>query len=367
MCHDVCMLEPHVCPHISRLSDRQLLDSLAAALRRQRTALAEIIVHLSEVEERRLHLKAAQSSMFNYCVQRLDMSEDEACRRIDLARLTKRFPALLTEVANGQISLSVALLLKPVLSVVNCTELLAAVRGLSIRQVREHLAARFPQPDVASNIRKLPERLPERAEPEHPPVRALPDFAAVVTSTISAGMFFAAHLDRTDGFSLLATSPCAGGTEFGRGARCQRPRSNAIRRSGQIYAPNQRCTALRGARPAREHRPALGRALPRPVHCRCGAQTATRARSRSVASCESERRLRCHHFARARVAARRSLAQPLRCPRSTQGSSAAEAGERRATIGRESPECGRTQHDWLRPVRFYSDQSRASVAAINCS
>src|SRR5215510_7717422 len=98
---------------LEHLSHSQLLESLANVIQVQRRALAELIAHLGEVEDRRLHRQAAHSSMFDYCAARLGMSEDEACRRIDLARLARRFPALFPLLAAGEMSLSVALVLKP--------------------------------------------------------------------------------------------------------------------------------------------------------------------------------------------------------------------------------------------------------------
>ncbi|HEU4581210.1 MAG TPA: HNH endonuclease signature motif containing protein [Polyangiaceae bacterium] len=145
---------------LDHLADAQLLEGLRAALHTKRRALAEVVAHLGEVEERRLHLLAAHASMFDYCVSRLNMSEDEACRRIELARLARRFPSLFSLLATGEISLSVALLLKPVLTDANQLELLGAAKGLSMRQIREVLATRFPSPDAPSNIRKLPQRAP---------------------------------------------------------------------------------------------------------------------------------------------------------------------------------------------------------------
>lgn len=150
---------------LDQLSNQQLLASLGMVLRNERQALADLIAHLGEVEERRLHLEAAYGSMFDYCVRRLGMSEDEACRRIELARVARRFPALFPLLAAGDLSLSVALVLKPVLTADNHLELLAAARGKSIWQARELVAARFPSPDVASKIRRLPERhSPEAAD-----------------------------------------------------------------------------------------------------------------------------------------------------------------------------------------------------------
>ena len=89
---------------LEHLSDARLLESLGGALRTQRRSLAELVAHLGEVEERRLQLEAACSSLFAYCVGRLAMSEDEACRRIDLARLARRFPALFAELENRGVS-----------------------------------------------------------------------------------------------------------------------------------------------------------------------------------------------------------------------------------------------------------------------
>ena len=67
------------------------------------------------------------------------MSEDEACRRIELARLARRFPALFPLLAWGELSLSVSLLLKPVLTEANHVEVIAAVRASTS-------AARTPSP-----------------------------------------------------------------------------------------------------------------------------------------------------------------------------------------------------------------------------
>ena len=104
---------------LDTLSDRQLLDGLGAVLGSGRRLTAELVAHLGEVEDRRLHLEAACSSMFSYCVNRLGLSEDEACRRIEVARLARRHPAMFPLLASGQLSLSVAALLKPHLSAEN--------------------------------------------------------------------------------------------------------------------------------------------------------------------------------------------------------------------------------------------------------
>lgn len=139
------------------LSNEALQASLGALVGTGRELTANVIAHLGEVEERRLHLLEGSRSMFDYCTVRLRMSEDEACRRIEVARLAVRFPMLLERLASGALSLSVAALLKNYLTEANHGTLLAAVSGKTVGQAREALVAWFPRPDVPDSIRKLPE------------------------------------------------------------------------------------------------------------------------------------------------------------------------------------------------------------------
>lgn len=52
--------------------------------------LAELLAHPCEAENRRLHLDSGYPSMFTYCTRRFRLSEDEAYRRIEVARLARR-------------------------------------------------------------------------------------------------------------------------------------------------------------------------------------------------------------------------------------------------------------------------------------
>jgi len=142
------------------LPDDALLASLVGILGSGRRLTALLVAHLGEVEERRLHLLAGYGSMFEYCTTRLGMSEDEACRRIEVARLARRFPLLYERLASGGVSLSVVALLRHSLTDANHAGLLDAVSGKTVARARVVLAAWFPQPDVPPTIRKLPERRP---------------------------------------------------------------------------------------------------------------------------------------------------------------------------------------------------------------
>jgi len=60
------------------VTDRDLQSELARLLANGSRTEARIIAHLAAVEERRLHLEAGNSSLFDYCCTRLGISENEA-------------------------------------------------------------------------------------------------------------------------------------------------------------------------------------------------------------------------------------------------------------------------------------------------
>src|SRR6266513_2090028 len=151
----------------SRLSDAELVAEVARLAQSERAATSGLIAHLAELYGRRLHERAGFASLFTYCTNVLWLSEHEAYDRMRAAKVARRYPAVLGLLASGRVNLTTIRLLAPHLTRKNHEELLAAACGKRKRQVQELLAARFPQPDVASTIRKLPaprsEPMPEAA------------------------------------------------------------------------------------------------------------------------------------------------------------------------------------------------------------
>jgi hypothetical protein len=149
------------------VSDEQLRSGLAALLASGYRTEARIVAHIAEVEERRLHSKHGSSSLFEYCVKQLGLSESEAFHRLTAARIARRFPSVFTMLDRREIHLTAVCLLRDYLTPENHLELLAEASHKTKFQVQELLARRFPRPDVASRIRKLPEphTQPANAEP----------------------------------------------------------------------------------------------------------------------------------------------------------------------------------------------------------
>ena len=142
---------------LSHRSDEQLLTDVARLIGSHRHITAKLVVHLGEIEDRRLHLKAGFASMFEFCRKKLGLGEGEAFRRIVAARLIRRFPVVESLLASGAVHLSALELLSRRLTQENHADLLAAASGKGKREVEALLALRFPRPDVPSSIRKLPD------------------------------------------------------------------------------------------------------------------------------------------------------------------------------------------------------------------
>ncbi len=153
-------------PIAPSLSDEQLLSSVKALACGERRATAELVAALAELDRRRLFLGEGCRSLFTYCTEVLHLSEHAAYGRIEAARTSRRFPAILDRLADGSVTLTTVCLLAPVLTSENQEALLAAARHKSRREVEQLVAETRPKPDVPSFVRKLPSpRIQETAAP----------------------------------------------------------------------------------------------------------------------------------------------------------------------------------------------------------
>jgi hypothetical protein len=128
---------------LRHLPDAVLAQKLQTSTADDRRSVARNIARIAEYDRRRLYLPAGCRSMFRYCVDRLRMSEDVAVQRIRVGRAALEFPAIFEALAEGRISPTTVALVASHLDTTNAPDLLAAVAGKPIQQVRRVLAERF--------------------------------------------------------------------------------------------------------------------------------------------------------------------------------------------------------------------------------
>jgi 5-methylcytosine-specific restriction endonuclease McrA len=93
--------------------------------------------------------------MFNYCVERLGMSEGAAYRRIRVARLSREFPEVLDALAGGRVHLVGLQLLAPHMTRANVDGVLARASGKSKREIEVLIRELAPKPDVPTTISRV--------------------------------------------------------------------------------------------------------------------------------------------------------------------------------------------------------------------
>jgi len=130
---------------LQHLSDAAVREGMKCCRARERSATAILIAHIAEAEARKLYLADACDSMATYCTRELGFSDDEAYKRIHAGRAAMRFPEIFGMLEDGRLHLTGVTLLAPRLTEANASELLALAVGKSVFQIKELLAARFPQ------------------------------------------------------------------------------------------------------------------------------------------------------------------------------------------------------------------------------
>jgi len=143
---------------LSGLTNVALTAELSRLAHCEREATAALIVHLAEFDARRLYEGAGFPSLFEYCRAILHLSEDAIYSRIEAARATRDYPVIAGMLVAGTVSPTTARMIRRHLTPENHAELLSAASGMGKREVEHLLASRFPQPDVAASVRKLPTR-----------------------------------------------------------------------------------------------------------------------------------------------------------------------------------------------------------------
>jgi hypothetical protein len=151
---------------LADLRDAELLRHVEFLAGGERAATAQLIAALAELDVRRLYLGEGFSSLFAYCTLHLRLSEHAAYGRIEAARVVRRFPHVLTAIADGSITLTNLCLLAPHVTAQNCSTLLAAAAHKTKREVERQVAALRPMPDAPPTVRKLPQSSTPIENPE---------------------------------------------------------------------------------------------------------------------------------------------------------------------------------------------------------
>ena len=130
------------------LSDDELLATVKRLATSECRATAALVRSLMELDVRRLYLGEGYSSLFTYCTQALHLAGGAAYNRIEAARASRRFPAILTALEDGALTMTTVRLVAPHLTMENHRDVLARARHKGKREVEALVASLRPLPSV---------------------------------------------------------------------------------------------------------------------------------------------------------------------------------------------------------------------------
>jgi len=137
------------------LSDNQILSKINELVSRERSLTRGVLLHLNEIERRKLHLKLGHASMFDYCTSGLGYSSSAAARRIRTARCMARYPEVLALLKTNEVNLSTVSQVSRLLTAENKDVLLQRIRGKSQREVDVIVAEYEPRALPRERVRPI--------------------------------------------------------------------------------------------------------------------------------------------------------------------------------------------------------------------
>ncbi len=136
-----------------KLEDEELLFRLDSIRERERGELARFLAALGEVDRRHLIERKAFPSAYTYCVRKLRLSEDEACRRVRAATACRKFNFILSHIADGSLTLTGLALLANILTPENVRSVIRRACGKTTREVARIVVEIAPRPEPTDSIR----------------------------------------------------------------------------------------------------------------------------------------------------------------------------------------------------------------------
>ncbi|MDB4941849.1 MAG: hypothetical protein JWP97_1383 [Labilithrix sp.] len=154
----VIEMQPDQDGALTAYADDQLLAALQALRSAKRRIDARMLRMLVEVEDRRLELRSAYTSIYDFCRRFLLMSESGAFRRSVAVKMVRRHPALLDHLAEGHLTLSSMVMLDGLLTNENAASLVASIAGKTSSEAKAILVDRAPRPDVPTRLERVVEQ-----------------------------------------------------------------------------------------------------------------------------------------------------------------------------------------------------------------
>lgn len=153
---------------LQKIKNDELIQKIKYLVKEERRIQVELLLHLKEIERRRLYLELGYGSLFDFVIKELGYSESSGFRRIQAMRLMKSVPEIEQKICDGSFSLTAASQVQtfvkaeeklngPVSKVV-VQELVQTLQNKSSREIEKHLLSLKPVEQLVSEkVRQVTE------------------------------------------------------------------------------------------------------------------------------------------------------------------------------------------------------------------
>jgi 5-methylcytosine-specific restriction endonuclease McrA len=118
---------------------------------------SELISVLQEIDKRKIFRDLGYSSLFSYYEKALGLSENQSCNFIAVSRKCSEVPELKKAIDSGELSVSRAKRVVPVINILNSSDWIQKAQDLSQREVERMVAAQNPDKAIRSRVRPVSE------------------------------------------------------------------------------------------------------------------------------------------------------------------------------------------------------------------
>lgn len=126
------------------LSQQKLHEEALLCAKNYRQAEAALLEIIMKVDACRLYRKFALNSTFTYCIDKLTLSESVAYNFINVARKSQEIPELKIAIQSGQLSITKARTIVPVLTTINHSQWITKAVAVSKRQLEKEVQLEDP-------------------------------------------------------------------------------------------------------------------------------------------------------------------------------------------------------------------------------
>ncbi len=184
---------------LREIKDLDLMNHVKTLRGTECKLIADMVLHLSEIERRGIYRDAGYSSLFTFLRESLGYSEGSALRRVRAVRCLTTTPEIYELLRDGKVSLSSLAEVTPVMTQENKTEVLKLTIGTSKREA-QRIAVSFgaqvmPKNEIIRAVKVLAKKGTEAESYSFtfqvgPEVKALYEEARALMGHLSAGEVF---------------------------------------------------------------------------------------------------------------------------------------------------------------------------------